>query len=302
MLILFIIFGLVIGSFLTVCIYRIPFGRHEYLQEYGEAPPAHDPVQSAKTEEAAAPVVDEKELTLIYPARSFCPSCKGSLPWYHNIPLFSWLALGGKCGLCKAKISVRYPVVELLSALCAAVAYQLYGFSPTAILVFAFCAALICISFIDYDYYIIPNVISYPGTALGLIFAAVNEWWHVFSWPMASGVLSSLLGLLAGAGFLYAVSYCYFAVRRRDGLGLGDVKLLAMTGTFFGPEATLYTIFMGSLLGSVGGGLIMLFFRHSLSKPFPFGPYLALATFSYIIWGVEPAFMVLEFIGKLVHG
>ncbi len=261
------IFGLLIGSFLSACIYRIPLGRDDC---YPEDSPVKRPVE---------------HVSLLSPARSFCPHCLKQLAWWHNIPVFSWFLLRGKCGLCQAPISARYPLVELLSCSAAVLSYTQYGLTPTAAVIYAFTAALIVISFIDYDFYIIPDIISKPGAVIGVLLACVNEYLHIFTAPVASGITASLVGLAFGSGFLWLVAEIYFRLRKIEGLGLGDVKLLAMTGAFFGIESTFYTIFVGSLLGSVCGILLMVLFRRSSQHPIPFGPYLALGTILYLFAG-----------------
>lgn len=232
-----------------------------------------------------APVVTERDISVNKPARSFCPKCKAQLKWYHNIPVISWLILGGNCAFCKTSISVRYPSVELLSALFACLSVINFGVTWTALAIYLFCAALIVISFIDYDFYIIPDVISLPATLIGFILAGINQWTHIFYPPMVDGLLSALYGVLAGAGFLYVVAELYLKLRGREGLGLGDVKLLAMTGAFFGPHCALFTIFIGSLLGAVFGLLILLLGGKKITQEIPFGPYLAIATVLFIFTG-----------------
>lgn len=278
-----LIFGLIIGSFLSVCIYRIPIGRFD---SYVEGNPPED---------GESDLVEKKEqISIGYPARSFCPKCRNQLSWYHNIPLFSWLFLRGRCAFCKEKISARYPAVELLTALMSVASFQMYGLTPTGFLIFAFCAALIVISFIDYDYFIIPNVISYPGFILGIIVAGVNQWTGIFKAPVSANLMDAFWGVLAGAGFLLLVSEVYMRLRKKEGLGMGDVKLLAMTGAFFGPEGSLYTIFIGSFLGSVLGILLVLCVGRKMSQALPFGPYLALGTIAYLFAGNQIVLKVLE--------
>ncbi len=267
-----LIFGLIIGSFLSVCIYRIPYGRSPLIDDESES----------EAEEPAKP-----EITVSDPPRSFCVSCKTSLKWYHNVPLFSWLALGGRCAYCKARISVRYPAVEVLTAILALLSYTHFGLTLTALVIFIFCAALLVISFIDYDYYIIPNIISLPGVIIGFALALANQYFHLAHAPLVYGIADALFGVLAGAGFLLLISEGYLRLRKKEGLGMGDVKLLAMVGAFFGVPGAFYTIFVGSLVGSVLGVLLLLLGGKALSHPLPFGPYLALGTFLYIFWGAE---------------
>lgn len=295
-LVLVCIFGLIIGSFLSVCIYRIPLGRKKGLESLDE--PEEEP-QFAPGEE---------QISILKPARSFCPECKAQLKWYHNIPLFSWFLVGGKCAFCKHPISVRYPIIEAMTAASAVACYLTYGSAlsiPTALLVFAFLCALIVISFIDIDYFIIPNVISIPGTVIGMVIGCINQFTHIFQPPVAQTLLDSILGILAGGGVLYGIAALYYLVRRQTGLGLGDVKLLMMTGALFGWESAFYTMFVGSLIGAVLGVTGMLIFRHKANRPMPFGPYLAVAATLYLFSGVNLLFWLraqMESLVQLVFG
>jgi len=285
------IFGLIIGSFLSVCIFRIPYGRTEESLE------GSDQAEDNDAKPATEPETDEKQITIANPPRSFCPSCEKELRWFHNIPLFSWIFLGGKCAYCKASISFRYPLVEILSALFCVLSFKMFGLSFTAFVTYAFSASLIVISFIDYDYYIIPNVISLPGTLLGIVLSLVNTFYPIFNYPLSEGIKDSLLGILAGAGFLLVVSEGYLRLRKKEGLGMGDVKLLAMTGAFFGVSGALYTIFVGSVLGSLLGILFLLAAGKKMTHQLPFGPYLALGTLLYIYVGPQLVTLVLGFFG-----
>jgi leader peptidase (prepilin peptidase)/N-methyltransferase len=285
------IFGLIIGSFLTVCVFRLPFGRPkgppdwEAEQEEEAAQAAAGDVEPAAPDESVAQEASAdvpKELSLTYPPRSFCPECKAQLRWFHNIPLLSWIALGGKCAFCKTGIPFRYPLVELLSALFAVLSLLAFGPTATAAAVYIFCCMLIVISFIDIEYYIIPDVISIPGCVIGLLIALVNQYFPFLGWPFVPGIIDSGLGVLFGGGVLYAIAEGYYRIRKREGLGLGDVKLLALTGAFFGLPGALYTMFIGSLLGSVIGILLILASGKRMTYQLPFGPYLALGTIVYI--------------------
>ena len=258
-----LLYGLIIGSFLTVCIYRIPFSR----AEQGDDIPAG------------------MEVSIIKPARSLCPSCRQIIPWFNNIPVFSWLALGGKCGNCKAKISARYPFIELLTGLLALSTYSVYGLSPEGILIFVYLAALVVISFIDIDYFIIPDTISKPGTVLGLAVALLNGYLGALKEPFVSGITSAFWGLVWGAGLLYTIAKGYEWIRKEEGLGFGDVKLLAMCGVFFGPQCCLYTIFVGSVIGAIFGIIGIVLFRRGIKQEIPFGPYLNTATALYLLTG-----------------
>jgi leader peptidase (prepilin peptidase)/N-methyltransferase len=272
---LVILFGLLIGSFLTVCVYRIPLGRNSGLEE------EESPEQKA----SANSDFFEERVTIAFPPRSFCPHCGAKLNWYRNIPLFGWLSLGGKSECCKQAIPIRYPIIELLSAVFAYLCFSLFGLNATGIIIYAFCAALIVLSFIDLEYYLLPNVITYPFIFIGVGVAVINEYFQLFEAPIVSGVKEAGLGILAGAGVLLFVSEVYLRLRKREGLGLGDVKLLAMVGVLFGPLASIYTIFVGSIVGTIIGGSLLLFGGKGISQHIPFGPYLALATLLYIFTG-----------------
>lgn len=290
-----IVFGLIVGSFLTVCVYRIPVGRGLIPGDFGD-----ESVEEAKGEGDPVADSDHPKLSIFYPKRSFCPHCDAQLRWYHNIPFLSWLFLRGKCGFCKAPINWRYPAIEVSTAVSAFLSFQLAGLTPTGFVVFALCCALITVSFIDLDYYIIPNEVSLPGTAIGMSLGIINKlsalggYGELFTSPVTRSVVTSFWGLLVGAGFLFIVSEGYFRIRGKEGLGLGDVKLLALVGATLGPEAAVFTIFLGSLLGSVIGVGLLILGKMRASKPIPFGPYLALGTYIYLFGGTTVLLNAIE--------
>jgi len=279
------IFGLIIGSFLSVCVYRVPLSRLDRWFSEEEGDEAKEILGRLR-----------KDINILSPARSFCPSCNHQLCWYENIPVLSWFILGGKCAECKTAISFRYPVLELFTAIIALLCLQVFGLSPTALVIFAVCCSLIVITLIDYDYFIIPDIISLPGVLIGLILALVNTFTHSFVFPLADNILESGLGLLIGGGSLYAIGWIYLFLRKREGLGMGDVKLLAMIGALFGLEGVLFTIFIGSVLGSVVGILLIVFAGRKFSNAIPFGPYLSLAAMIYIFTDYSLLFDMINFI------
>lgn len=283
-IVFYIVLGAIIGSFLSVCIYRIPYGREKGLEAFGEEANEEPNDDHVAQDETSENTVEDERFNIFYPVRSQCPHCQTQLAWYENIPVISWLLLRGKCSHCHTAISVRYPVVELLSAFFCVLSFSYFPL-PTAILIYALCASLIVLSFIDIDYYILPNVITYPGTLIAAALVLVNHFFHLFSWPISPDLQTGFWGLLAGGGFLFAISEGYFRLRGRIGLGMGDVKLLAMTGILMGPEGAFATIFCGSFLGAIIGSLVMLLFGNSLKKPLPFGPYLALGCVLHIFLG-----------------
>ena len=235
--------GACIGSFLNVCIYRLP----------------------------------QEGLSIVSP-RSFCPQCRAPVRGYDNIPLVSYLLLRGKCRNCGAKISWRYPLVEALTGAFALAFYLKFGLTLAFFACFAFTAALVVITFIDLDHRIIPDVISLPGIAVGFGLS--------FFLPSPSWI-ESLIGLLAGGGSLYLVAIGYEALTKRDGMGGGDVKLLAMIGAWLGWKAVLFTLFFASLSGTLIGGGAMLLQKQGRHYAIPFGPFLAFGALAYLFFGPQ---------------
>ena len=236
------IFGLCIGSFLNVCIYRIPESK-----------------------------------SIVHPG-STCPSCGTPIRFYDNIPVLSYVALRGKCRHCKASISFRYPVVELLSGLFAVSTVLKYGITLEAAVYYAFIAALLAITFIDIDHQIIPDVITLPG--IPVFFAAS------FVLPNITFV-ESVLGILIGGGSLFLVAWLYHLVTKKEGMGGGDIKLLGMMGAVIGWKGVLFTIFVASAIGTICGILIILKARKTMKLAVPFGPFLAIGGIAYIFFGPQ---------------
>ena len=223
--------GACIGSFLNVCIYRIPEGK-----------------------------------SIVYPP-SACPHCGKALSWWQNIPVLSFILLRGRCAACAGPISWQYPVVEVLSGCIAVLLLLRFGPGPELAAYSIFCAALVVISFIDLRLQIIPDVISIPGMIAGLAAS--------FFVPSVS-ILDSVTGLLLGGGILFAVAWGYYLITRREGLGGGDIKLLAMIGAFLGWKAVPLVLFLSATAGSVAGLLMVLFRGAGRHTAIPYGPFLAL--------------------------
>jgi len=245
------VFGAIVGSFLNVCIVRIP----------------------------------NKE-SLVLPA-SHCPSCKTPIPFYFNIPVISYLVLGGHCRFCGVVISPRYLVVELLMGALAVALFRHIGFGLSFFVDFIFLAALIVITFIDLDVRIVPDVISLPGVVLGLLFAVVNS--RVFTDHPSTlpSPLSSLLGIIIGGGILFLVAWVYQLITGREGMGGGDIKLLAMIGAFLGWPSIPLTLFAASLAGSLVGLLLMLKKGVDGQYALPFAPFLCLGALFDLFFGVQ---------------
>jgi leader peptidase (prepilin peptidase)/N-methyltransferase len=212
--------------------------------------------------------------SIVFPP-SHCPKCSHSLSWYENIPILSFVFLRGKCAHCRDQISVQYPIVEFLTGLLAVAAVATFSLSATALGYFIFCAALVTIIWIDLHHQIIPDTISLPGIILGFCFSFVSSF---VSWQ------DSLIGLLAGGGIFYAVSYSYYLFRRQEGLGGGDIKLLAMLGAFLGWQSLLFIIFASSISGTIVGLFAMRSQKKGGATRIPFGPFLALSGLFYLFF------------------
>jgi leader peptidase (prepilin peptidase)/N-methyltransferase len=223
-------FGAIIGSFLNVCIYRLPRGA-----------------------------------SVVWPA-SRCPQCRRPLAWYENVPVVSYLALGGRCRTCRARISIRYPIVEALTAAMCVLGWWYYG--PGVLLVsrLLFGCMLIVLFAIDLEHHLLPNAITLPGIGVGFALSVVTE----------PGWRDALLGIALGAGVLYGVAEAYYRIRHEEGLGMGDVKMLAMVGAFLGWKLTLMTLVMASFAGSLVGVGLIASGRGGMKYALPFGTFLAM--------------------------
>lgn len=255
------LFGLIIGSFLNVCILRIPSGK-----------------------------------SIVMPA-SACPKCGTPIRPYDNIPVLSYVFLGGKCRACKTRISPMYPAVELLTALLFFACYSAFGLTMETLKWAAFSAILIVLVFTDLRERILPDVVNYTGFALGLVLSLFTKpidgtaYWisnRIFDFPPPAPVLSladAAIGAAAGSGALWLVSELYLRLRKREGMGMGDVKMMLMVGAFLGLKRTLLTIFAGSLLGSVIGVVFILVRRKDTTYELPFGTFLGLAALLVVFFG-----------------
>lgn len=211
--------------------------------------------------------------SIVFPG-SHCPQCSHPLSWWENIPLLSYLLLKGRCRSCKIRISWQYPMVEAAMAVFSALLLERYGLSADFAFFFLFFAALLVIIFIDIHHQIIPDLISLPGIALGFLSSFFSS---VLSWQQ------SALGILLGGGILYLVAFGYYTLTKREGMGGGDIKLLAMIGAFLGWQSLLYVIFASSLFGSLIGVIAMLQQKKGGQTRIPFGPFLAIAAMSWVL-------------------
>jgi leader peptidase (prepilin peptidase)/N-methyltransferase len=238
---LFTAFGLVVGSFLNVVIYRLP--RHE---------------------------------SVVWPA-SRCGSCQRSLAWYENVPIVAWLVLGGRCRRCRSPISVMYPIVEAVTGALFAGAYVLYGATPLGFVRIGFGCAMIVLFVIDLQHRILPNSITVTGVPIGF----------ALSLFLPPGWRESLIGLILGGGVLFVIGEAYYRLRGVDGLGMGDVKMLAMIGAFLGWHLTLVTLIFASFTGALVGVALLASGRGGMKAALPFGTFLAVGAVVAAVAGDE---------------
>ncbi len=239
-LVIIFVFGLCIGSFLNVCIFRLP-----------------------------------KSRSILRPGSS-CPTCNAPIRFYDNIPVLSYLWLKGKCRCCGRPISARYPLVELLTGLSAWGSALVFGISLTALVYFIFISALIVTTFIDIDHRIIPDFISLPGILVGLCASLFLP---------DLGFLNALAGVVMGGGILFVIAWGYRLLTGKEGMGGGDIKLLAMIGAFTGWKGVFFTIIVSSVSGTLVGLTVMLIAKKDLKYAIPFGPFLALGAVLYVFFG-----------------
>lgn len=242
--ILVLILGAAIGSFLNVCIYRIPLSK-----------------------------------SIVWPG-SFCPFCEHPIKWFHNIPLVSFLLLRGKCAYCSRPIAVRYFIVELFTALIGAGLLAHFGMEPSFFVYWAFTCALIVVVGIDIEYQQIPDVISLPGIVAGAVLVTALRLDGSGTYGLA--LLNSGLGILAGGGSMFLLGVVGELIYKKEALGGGDVKLMAMIGAFIGWKLVLVTFFLAPVLGS-GVGIFMKIRFHK--EVIAYGPYLSLAAFISLLYG-----------------
>lgn len=241
-IILLAVFGLVWGSFLNVVIYRLPRGK-----------------------------------SLVKPPSS-CPGCGQRIKWYDNIPVISYLLLGGKCRFCRAKISAVYPAVEALTAVCFIIVYfhNLRFFDLQFFADCLFVSSLIALGFIDFYHQVIPDHISIPMLVLALVYAP-------FRYDL--NLRQALIGSVVGGGFLLVVYLAYLLWRKKEGLGMGDVMMMLMVGAYLGLSRTILTLLLASVVGAIFGLLLMKFRGKDMKFALPFGSFIAPAAFVALIWG-----------------
>jgi leader peptidase (prepilin peptidase)/N-methyltransferase len=238
------VFGAMVGSFANVCIYRLPLS-----------------------------------LNIVTP-RSHCTQCGTPITWFENIPVLSFLFLRGRCRSCHISIGWIHPLVETLIGFIAWFCVFHFGLTPLAFYYFVLITTLIIISKIDIDHQIIPDSISLGGLIIGLALALIFQLTGV-EWQVT--FLDALIGAAVGSGFLWIIAWIYEKLTGKEGLGFGDVKLMAMFGSLGGMEATFFSIFIGSLVGTFAGVFMIVFFKKGRRTPIPFGPFLCFGFIVYLL-------------------
>lgn len=243
-----LVFGLCIGSFLNVCIYRIPL-----------------------------------EKSIAWPG-SHCPLCQNRIAWYDNVPVLSYLILRGKCRHCHVRISPRYPLVEMLTGVLFVGVYNHYGLDWMTLVFWIMAAGLIVGTFVDFDHMIIPDRVSMGGMVFGLAASAWLPQLHGVE-TIGDGLVRSLIALVFGSGILWIVAIVGKWVFKKDAMGFGDVKLLGAIGALIGIPGVIYTILISSLVGTIVGISLILIGGREWQSRIPYGPYLAAAAMSWVLGG-----------------
>jgi leader peptidase (prepilin peptidase) / N-methyltransferase len=238
-IVLFAVIGLAVGSFLNVCIHRVP--RHASIVSPG----------------------------------SSCPQCGYVLRWFDNIPVVSYAMLAGRCRQCKTPISIRYPIIELVTMVVFVLHYLVFGLDIVLVPRLLFAAALIVLFAIDLEHHLLPNVITLPGIVVGLAFSAM----------VPPGFTDALIGIVVGGGVLWLIGEAYYRYSGQEGMGGGDVKMLAMIGAFLGWKLVVLTLVLSSILGSLIGVLVLAIRRGGLKYALPYGTFLSLAALTSSLVG-----------------
>lgn len=262
------IFSLMIGSFLNVVIFRLP-----KMLEQGWKKECREFL----ADELAKPKSQNEEefITLSTPSSS-CPSCQHKIRFYENIPVISWLVLRGKCSKCRSKISLRYPLVELTTAILSVVIAAHFGVTFTTLFLLILTWGLVCLTLIDFDHMLLPDQITLPLLWLGLL---VNLNGAIV--PLSD----SVIGAVAGYMSLFSIFWLFKLITGKEGMGHGDFKLVAVFGAWIGWQLLPLLILMASAVGAVIGISMMMFKNHQREQAIPFGPYLAIAGWITLLWG-----------------
>ncbi|MEZ5562283.1 MAG: A24 family peptidase [Gammaproteobacteria bacterium] len=272
------VLGLLVGSFLNVVIYRLPLMMdREWREQCRALFPGSD---------AAAPAAgpaDTAAFNLFIP-RSGCPACKAQIKARHNIPLFGWLWLRGRCAACGVAIPLRYPVIEALSGLVSAYLVWRFGYTVDAAAAVLVSWALIALTVIDLDRQLLPDTITVPLLWAGLLFQLLAAP-HAPTSPFAASLSDAVIGAMAGYLSLWLVYQGFRLATGKEGMGYGDFKLFAALLAWLGYQMFLPILLLSAVTGAVTGIALIVLGRHGRREPIPFGPYLAAAGFVAMVWG-----------------
>jgi len=275
-LITFGILGFCVGSFLNVVIHRLPLMMVREWRAECSTFLTHEPdIPKAHSEAIVAIIANDAPMTLSTPA-STCPNCNHGIRFYENIPLISWLMLRGRCSACKAPISIRYPIVEIITALLSVLVIYHFGVTWAGASALVLVWGLIALTGIDFDTQLLPDKITFPLGGLGLLVNAK----HLFVSPT-----DAIWGLLFGFLWLWVVVKVFYLITKKQGMGQGDFKLLAVLGAWLGPLMLPLIILLSSFLGAIVG--VILLKKEGSSRPFAFGPYIAIAGIIALLYGTD---------------
>jgi len=276
--------SLCIGSFLNVVIYRLPLMMQKEWQTECRLLLA-DELTSPKTEQTTSQTTDT--FNLVKP-NSCCPKCKAAIKPWQNIPIFSWLFLKGKCATCDNPISVRYPIVEAITAILSLVVAYTFGATEQALLYIVVTWALVALTFIDIDHMLLPDQLTLPLLWLALIASVVG-------YTIAPS--DAIIGAACGYISLWSVFWLFKLITGKEGMGYGDFKLLAVFGALLGWQSLLTIILLSSVVGAVIGIALLSIQGKDKATPIPFGPYLAIAGWITMLWGTQLQNSYFNFIG-----
>lgn len=260
------ILGLLVGSFLNVVIYRLPLMMERDWKEQ-----CCELLELDSTNHQS----DHQKFNLVTP-RSRCPACQHQIKAIENIPVLSYLFLKGKCSQCKKNISIRYPTIELVSAITVSIVAFYFGVTIQTLFAILLTWALITLTMIDFDHQLLPDDITLPLLWLGIAINLFNVY---------TDINSSVLGAIFGYGILWFVYITFKIVTGKEGMGHGDFKLLAALGAWFGWQSLPLIIILSSVVGALFGISLIVFKSHGRNTQIPFGPYLAVAGLVYMLWG-----------------
>ncbi|CAA0096290.1 prepilin peptidase [Zhongshania aliphaticivorans] len=262
------ILGLLLGSFFNVVIYRLP--------KMMEANWRQECEYLLNDEQADSPPTPEPEKFNLAVPNSHCPACNAPVKAWQNIPVISYALLRGRCASCKVSISLRYPLIEIITALLSILPLLILGISPYAFAIILFSWLLLILTVIDIDHQLLPDQLTLPLLWLGLLYNSVFE--HI-------SITDALWGAMAGYMILWSVFWLFKIITGKEGMGYGDFKLLAALGAWLGWQYLPLIILLSSIVGAVCGGIILAARGNSTSTPMPFGPYLAGAGWIAVFWG-----------------